>query len=271
MLSEQARLLLLVRCANHTVAHCDRCDRAWFLEELREEAVRSGGQGVRCQICSTDLTPSIQRHVFGCLLAWVHEGQLRAQVMQNDSREDAAATTRAHGGARHWLVPAAVGAGGAALVLSGVIVWCAGRAPLFHAAGAVGSPFADAPTSTSRSWSAPPRETQAAESPDSIGTVAMSAARDVAPSPTPRDGTVRRDTAPYALARAHTDNRARPTSPLDTMKTRVGREWDTARTQARKMVAAVEPGVSRPDKRPAIATLRNRSVARTLSERMQSP
>ncbi len=292
MLSEQARLLLVVRCANHTVAHCDRCDRAWFREELREEAVGSGGQGVRCQICSTDLTPSIQRHVFGCLLAWVHEGQLRARVMQKDSRglrdyaqvaraddealrhgadQNDAATTRAHGGARNWLVPAAVGAGCAALVLSGVIVWCSARGPLSHAAGAVGSPFADAPTRTSRSWSAPPMDAQAAESPDSTGTVAMSAARDIAPSPTPRDGTVRRDTAPYALARSHTDNRARSTSPLNTMKTRVGREWDTARTKVRKMVAAVEAGVSRPDKRPAVATLRNRSVARTPSERMQSP
>ncbi len=114
-------------------------------------------------------------------------------------------------------------------------------------------------------------DAQAAESPDSTGTVAMSAPRDVAPSPTPRDGTVRRDTAPYALARSHTDNRARSTSPLDTMKTRVGREWDTVWTQVRKMVAAVEAGVSRPDKRPAVATLRNRSVARTPSERMQSP
>ncbi len=87
MLSEQARRALYVRCANHTVAHCDRCDEAWFREELRDDVAGSDSQGVLCRNCSADLTPTIQRHLFMCLLTWTHEKQMRAQATQKHHRE----------------------------------------------------------------------------------------------------------------------------------------------------------------------------------------
>ncbi len=87
MLSEQARRALYVRCANHTVAHCDRCDEEWFHEELRDDVAGSGGQGVLCRNCLADLTPTIQRHLFMCLLTWTHEEQMRTRVPHKHHRE----------------------------------------------------------------------------------------------------------------------------------------------------------------------------------------
>jgi hypothetical protein len=87
MLSEQARRALHVRCANHTVAHCDRCDEEWFREELRDDVAGSDGQGVLCRNCSADLTTTIQRHLFLCLLTWTHEKQMHAQAPRQHHRE----------------------------------------------------------------------------------------------------------------------------------------------------------------------------------------
>jgi hypothetical protein len=75
MLSEQARRILRVRCADHTVAHCDRCDEEWFHEELKADLT-----GSVCRICWADLTPSIERHLFMCLLSWTHDEQVRAHA-----------------------------------------------------------------------------------------------------------------------------------------------------------------------------------------------
>jgi hypothetical protein len=87
MLSEQARRALYVRCANHTVAHCDRCNEEWFREELRDDVAGAGGQGALCRNCWADLTPTIQRHLFMCLLTWTYEEQMSARGPQRHHRE----------------------------------------------------------------------------------------------------------------------------------------------------------------------------------------
>jgi hypothetical protein len=87
MLSEQARRVLYVRCSNHTVAHCDRCDEEWFSEELEHDVEGSGGQGVLCRNCSANLTTTIQRHLFRCLLTWTHEQQVSSQKRRRELRD----------------------------------------------------------------------------------------------------------------------------------------------------------------------------------------
>ncbi len=83
MLSKQTRRILLVRCANHPVAHCARCNKEWFREELRGKTPASDDQGVLCRRCWADLTPNIQRHVFTCLLSWTHEEQVLEQILNH--------------------------------------------------------------------------------------------------------------------------------------------------------------------------------------------
>ncbi len=92
MLSEQARRVLVRRCATHAVAYCWRCHREWLHDDLVP-----GGRGALCRNCGTDVTPTIHRHLFVCLMTWTREVQerTRAGVKQSAQLCDDAALARA--------------------------------------------------------------------------------------------------------------------------------------------------------------------------------
>jgi hypothetical protein len=312
MLSEQARRILRVRCANHTVAHCTRCEKEWFREELREEIAGSGGQGVLCQACGADLTGAIQRHLFGCLLTRVFRDDPQvtraadATVRQRSDRADRdkpglsandeaqLAATWADGGpgevlgsdvggtkpvcgggGHRWLARTAVVASCAVLVLGGVVICSTSRGSRSDAPRGGPSRVADVADGSGRSRTSPPMGARLAGAlvPHRTQSVAVSAPRDVVAPPRSKHGTGFADPAPQlpAWVQEIVPHRAHSTSWLDSVMTRVQREWETATSEVRTVLFAGAASGSRAGQRSAVATLRNQPVARRSAEQIQSP